>query len=989
MQKLSSLLRDAPPVVDRVEGLSLTDIFEEEPVPLDVFVGDKKFLHNPPLSDEQFQAVRHAERIYFEPLYPVMAEGFGHYWDPIRMVNTLTLLWGKGCLVGTEELYDAHTGAWRPIESLSEPGMVAGRINPTGGATESFEASPSFVRGTGPCFKVTTRRGQEMSVYAGHQFYTPSGWARLQDLEIGQKILSVSEVPEPSVVKPLPEHEVELVGWWLGDGIMPADSSKGSVVCLFATPEVQALAAYELAVRKTGAVPVAKQHSEKACVYVGSRVQRLPSRTTQASRREQIGAKKGRPRNPLSVLVDRFELTGKTCYSKRVPPEFFFLPTEQIALFMSRLWGTDGHVYAPDNPLEAAEVSYTTVSEGLALDIQRLLLRLGVAAYKTRKNTSWTYKGIRHTSEAWVVRVRKGSDLVRFCEQVVLLDKRANQQKIIERYALKTSWSATSWDVVQSVEPLGDLPYWDIHVEDANNYVAGAGLLNHNSGKDHICRITSLRVAYLLLCLRSPQRYFEMPEQDTIHLLNVATSAGQASEAFFTPMVRAVKRGWFADKCEPKQNAITWDKHVQALSGHSDAESQEGLNLILGIADEVDAFKTGLKPGSTVASSHIDTILSMIHSSASTRFPLTFKEMRISYSRYVGSAIMRLQESALADIARNGENSKHYVSGPLCTWEVNPKFRDVAMVEVPGIDRPVPVVYEQDFLDDPVSAKTKYMCQPSRALDVYFKNEIAVRACAVHRDPVKISYKIVQSRGAGEVWEPVYAFDPGFLPIRGARYVIHCDMAIRGDRAGIAMSHVERWEDVEVVATNQDGYETTKTEQRPVVKVDFVVVFEADVKATPPREIQIRWARQLAVQLRQRGFNIQMVSYDGFESADSRQILQAQGMDSDRVSTDRDVGIWRNLRDLMYEGRITFPDHSILLTEVLSLANLGNGKVDHPPLGSKDEADALACSVYGAVLLGGAEDDEGEVAEASDAEFAVLQPYDMPLGLTASMGWSR
>ena len=55
------------------------------------------------------------------------------------------------------------------------------------------------------------------------------------------------------------------------------------------------------------------------------------------------------------------------------------------------------------------------------------------------------------------------------------------------------------------------------------------------AGKDHICRVGSLRIAYLLLCLPDPQDYYEMPAQDTIHLLNVACSAPQASQGVFRP----------------------------------------------------------------------------------------------------------------------------------------------------------------------------------------------------------------------------------------------------------------------------------------------------------------------------------------------------------------------------------------------------------------------------------------------------------------------
>ena len=116
-----------------------------------------------------------------------------------------------------------------------------------------------------------------------------------------------------------------------------------------------------------------------------------------------------------------------------------------------------------------------------------------------------------------------------------------------------------------------------------------------------------------------------------------------------------------------------------AVSGHSDADSQEGLNLLAGFMDEVDAFKSRaelaklrgnrLRESSTSA----ESVLAMLQTSASTRFPEVYKVVRISYPRYLGSTIQQLRARGEADIEEQGEASRHYVSGPKATWEVNPR----------------------------------------------------------------------------------------------------------------------------------------------------------------------------------------------------------------------------------------------------------------------------------------------------------------------------
>jgi hypothetical protein len=211
---------------------------------------------------------------------------------------------------------------------------------------------------------------------------------------------------------------------------------------------------------------------------------------------------------------------------------------------------------------------------------------------------------------------------------------------------------------------------------------------------------------------------------------------------------------------------------------------------------------------------------------------------------------------------------------------------------------------------------------------------------------------------------------------------MHGDLAVTGDRAGIAMAHVVRKEEFESIVTLENGEQTTVREMRPIVKVDFVFSFESAKGENPPREIQIRWARELAHELKKRGFRIKRFTFDGFESRDSMQILEKSGVESKKVSTDRSNEPWRNLMDVMYDGRLIAKHRDLLVDELLGLTLLPNGKVDHPRLGSKDEADALACAVFGAVEQGGRENSDGEEAFYRPAQFFVGERVELPVGMS-------
>lgn len=512
------------------------------------------------------------------------------------------------------------------------------------------------------------------------------------------------------------------------------------------------------------------------------------------------------------------------------------------------------------------------------------------------------------------------------------------------------------------------------------------------AGKDHTCRIMSLRVAYLLLCLKSPQEYFGMPEQDTIHTLNVAASSGQATRAFFSPLRRAVDRpgNWFQNMSEAVEvgsarrkgaktllNLVRFDKNVEAISGHSDADTQEGLNLILGIADEVDAFKSraelerlrGARERESASSA--EAILDMLRTSASTRFPQTYKTVRISYPRYKGSAIQKLTAEARQDNEDRGESSRHFVSGPLCTWEVNPRVTKKDFAE--------------DYRKDPVLARAKYECNPSRAVNPYFGNEEAIRgACfKVDRQPLIV----LDYMREGNAWLPHYSFAHDLVPIRGANYSIHADLSVNGDRAGVSMAHIKKVEERQFVGEGAMGENVWFTESRPIVKVDFVISYQADASREPPLEIQLRWYRMLVIELQRRGFHIAVASADGYQSTDTAQILQGRGIEFQIRSTDKTEQHWASLRDLSYEARLEMPERELVIAELLGLSRLPNGKIDHLGDSSKDEADALACAISGALEIGGQEDEEGTRAWPGGDDEEWTGPASgfeemMPIGFT-------
>lgn len=536
-------------------------------------------------------------------------------------------------------------------------------------------------------------------------------------------------------------------------------------------------------------------------------------------------------------------------------------------------------------------------------------------------------------------------------------------------------------------------------------------------GKDHVCQMSFARASNILLCLKSPQDYYKMSHQTIFHMLNVAKSAEQAHGVFFKPLrTLLTESAWFSDKFEsrpgPMAREIKFLKRIELISGHSEAESLEGKNLIAAIADEISAFPTGsevlLSKTGRPPSKTAEGILDMLRSSATSRFPFTYKLGQISYPRFKGDAIQQATAEAKLDVEQHGEESVYYFSGPIKTWDANPRYDPIPRVEVAGAGEPVPNVPSilKDYRLNPAFARAKYECDPDLAENRYFSNDTMIfETFSEHRNvpPLtieyywgiedhenweKAEYGMLKPRAG---WQVRFHFAGDLAPYRGALYALHGDMAITGDRAGVAMCHVQNWE--RRIWTKADG--DTTTESRPIVKIDFVTAFEADAAAVSPdgkvapREVQIRWYRKLIYELIRRGFAIGHVSFDRFESADTIQQLEARGIEAERFSTDTSTVGWQTLRDAMYDGRLLGYWQDTVVEEIRTLNLLPNGKVDHPPDGSKDEADALAGAVVGSVLIGGDETDEPERSDTPLPDAFLMTPSAMgELSIEGSMSLS-
>lgn len=172
-----------------------------------------------------------------------------------------------------------------------------------------------------------------------------------------------------------------------------------------------------------------------------------------------------------------------------------------------------------------------------------------------------------------------------------------------------------------------------------------------------------------------------------------------------------------------------------------------------------------------------------------------------------------------------------------------------------------------------------------------------------------------------------------------ARRHIHIDPALKNDALGFCMAHISGYKDV--IRRGEQGNQYM--ERAPIFVVDLML----QVIPPPGDEIILGDIRRLIYELHDHGYLISNVSLDSFQSRDTLQQLQQKGYNAELVSVDTSMEPYETLKTALYENRLFVYDYPVLQRELQQLEkDAKRRKVDHPPKGSKDCADALAGVCY-------------------------------------------
>lgn len=344
-----------------------------------------------------------------------------------------------------------------------------------------------------PVFRVSTRSGRTLETTLTHPYLTIQGWRPLSELAVGQKI-AVPRILPVFGNEELPEHQIKLLAYLIGDGCLTGTSPQ------FTNENPAIQADFTAAALLFPGVKVRQETSQgtrtptfyvtsdchdvqQARQAFGQRLQRLiqpsdkpaswfakkldvsPSLVTQwqqgicapnSANFEQLcqllqvepeelapgglATIRWMSQNNLTLWLQEVGLWGKSAHHKTIPAFVFRLTRFHLALFLNRLFATDG--WASVLASGQVQLGFASVSETLVRQIQHLLLRFGISAQV--KSRSVKYNDERRP--AWQLDITDAPSIKTFVQDIGIFGKEDAIERV--KSALQNRRYQTNQDLI-------------------------------------------------------------------------------------------------------------------------------------------------------------------------------------------------------------------------------------------------------------------------------------------------------------------------------------------------------------------------------------------------------------------------------------------------------------------------------------------------------------------------------------------------------------
>jgi intein/homing endonuclease len=263
------------------------------------------------------------------------------------------------CLVQGQDILLA-SGHYLPIQWFVDQDINVITFDNAG--IQKSSSAHVFDNGLRDCVEVTSRTGRVLRCTKNHPLLTTRGWKEVQNLKPGDKIAVPLHITAITPTVTLNENELKILAYLIGDG------------CI------------------TSSTPRFTQRDNAQCTEFKQLAEYLGDKITAVNKRSAATDYRVVGKNVRRILTEHF-YTNENSHEKSLPLMLFGADNTQVAVFLSRLFSTDGSIEKRiSRGKERAVISYCSCNKHLVRDVQRLLLRFKISSYIRFKSTVNAYE---------------------------------------------------------------------------------------------------------------------------------------------------------------------------------------------------------------------------------------------------------------------------------------------------------------------------------------------------------------------------------------------------------------------------------------------------------------------------------------------------------------------------------------------------------------------------------------------------------------------
>lgn len=508
------------------------------------------------------------------------------------------------------------------------------------------------------------------------------------------------------------------------------------------------------------------------------------------------------------------------------------------------------------------------------------------------------------------------------------------------------------------------------------NFDTGVFIAGMRGGKSVLASIIAAFQLHQLLAYENPAKHFNQMAGQRLTIQFIASSEAQAKETAYASFEGLIDCSyWFTEYIKwLKEREIIeargvnslyekltsriefYEKNIAIMSLNSNSSSLAGKTSPCCIFDELSRLTVaeGAVQGKTQGRT-AQAIYNTVARAATSLLPFS-KVVTITSPMYEDDYGMRLlyscgkfvggTQSGIVEALRRRYPGKveRMLGYHATTFELNPKY-DAKGEEIPGGFGETDAFFVSAKIQDPEAYRRDFLAIPPSAISPFFEYPERIESCVYKNlaphilftdyefdESVLVDFQVLTRSYIGKKVEILRSDKIHY------DYYISCDQGEKKDAFVVAMGHAE-----EIAYDTKDAQGNDISLDRFKVKIDFIEDWVPDKN----RRLTVSFPNvDDTIVTISENFNLKKVVYDQWNSVESIQRLFSKGILTEKTNQSENIKKYELFKTLMYSGLIELPENDKLIKELRQLNKLKGSRLDHPPEGSSDRADAVVRVVW-------------------------------------------